>query len=71
MATETKKVNKDSIIGDVIKMSPGARAVIEKHFGSGCFTCLGINVESITFGSTMHNIDPQVIINEINALEEE
>ena len=27
MATDTRKVNKDSIIGDVIKMSPGAKAV--------------------------------------------
>ena len=71
MATTIKQVTKDSIIGDVIKMSPGARAVIEKHFGNGCFTCAGINVESITFGSMMHNLDPEVIIKEINALEEE
>jgi hypothetical protein len=71
MSTAEKKVNKDSIIGDVIKMSTGAKAVIEKHFGNGCFTCPGINVESIAFGSTMHNIDPKVIIEEINALEEE
>ncbi len=71
MSTTTKQVTKDSIIGDVIKMSPGAKAVIEKHFGNGCFTCQGINVESITFGSMMHNLDPEVIIREINALEEE
>ena len=71
MSATTKQVTKDSIIGDVIKMSPGAKAVIEKHFGNGCFTCPGINVESITFGSTMHNLDPAVIINEINSLEDE
>ncbi len=71
MSTTKKKVNKDSIIGEVIKMSPGAKAVIEKHFGNGCFTCPGINVESIAFGSTMHNLAPETIINEINDLEDE
>ncbi len=65
-----KKVIKDSIIGEVIKNVPGAKKVIEKHFGNGCFTCPGINMESISFGSMMHNLDPQKIVNEINALEE-
>ena len=71
MSTTSQQVTKDSIIGDVIKMSTGARGVIEKHFGNGCFTCAGINVETIAFGSMMHNLDPEVIIKEINSLEEE
>jgi hypothetical protein len=61
-----KEVTKETLIGDVIKICPEAKAVIEKHFGNGCFTCPGINVESITFGSAMHNIDPQVIVDEVN-----
>lgn len=60
------QITKDTLIGDVIKSCPEAKAVIEKHFGNGCFTCPGINVESITFGSTMHNLDPQAIVDEIN-----
>jgi len=68
--TENKmKVTKDSTIGQVIKDVPGARAVIEKYFGNGCFTCQGINVESIGFGSMMHNMDPDKIVKEINDLE--
>ncbi len=70
MIAEKKKVTKDSIIGDVIKMSPAAKAVIQKHFGNGCFTGPGISMESISFGSMMHNIDPNKIVDEINALEE-
>ncbi len=70
MITDKKKVTKDSIIGDVIKMSPAAKAVIQKYFGNGCFTCPGINMESISFGAMMHNIDPNKIVDEINALEE-
>jgi hybrid cluster-associated redox disulfide protein len=62
------KVNKESVIGDVIRDYPQAKDVIQKHFGSGCFTCPGINMESIGFGSMMHNLDPQVIVDEINEL---
>ncbi len=61
-----QQVTKDSVIGDVIKMCPEAKAIIEKHFGNGCFTCPGINVESLAFGSTMHNLDPNTIVDEIN-----
>ena len=70
MITDKKRITKDSLIGEVIKMSPGAKAVIQKYFGNGCFTCPGINVESISFGAMMHNLDPNKIVDEINALEE-
>lgn len=70
MMAEKKKVTKDTIIGEVIKNVPGGRAVIEKHFGNGCFTCPGINMESLAFGSMMHNLDPNKIVDEINALED-
>jgi hypothetical protein len=68
--TEKRKVTKDTIIGDVIKNVPGGRAIIEKYFGNGCFTCAGINMESLSFGAMMHNLDPSKIVDEINALEE-
>lgn len=67
---EKVKVTRDSTIGQVISDVPGAKEVIQKHFGNGCFTCAGINVESIAFGSMMHNLDPEVILKEINDLEE-
>jgi hybrid cluster-associated redox disulfide protein len=70
MITEKKNITKNSIIGDVIKMSPAAKAIIRKYFGNGCFTCPGINMESISFGAMMHNLDPKKIVDEINALEE-
>jgi len=67
MAT-TIEITKNSIIGEVIKAVPGAEEVIKKYFGSGCFTCPGINMESIAFGATMHNIDPEKIVEEIKKL---
>ena len=71
MSATKKQVNKDSVIGEVIRDIPGAKDVIQKYFGGGCFTCPGINVESIGFGSMMHNLDPEVVIKEINELDEE
>ena len=64
------EVTKDSVIGDVIKAVPGAEDVIRKYFGDGCFTCPGINMESIAFGSTMHNTDPEVVVSDIKKLME-
>ena len=69
--TENSEVTKNSVIGDVIKNVPGAEEIIRKHFGTGCFTCPGINVESISFGATMHNLDPEKIVQEINSLKQD
>lgn len=70
MNATKKPVTKDSIIGEVIRDHPGAREVIQKSFGGGCFTCPGINMESISFGAMMHNLDPEKVIKEINEQEE-
>lgn len=70
MSTATK-ITKESIIGDVIRDIPGAQDVIKKYFGDGCFTCPGINVEQIVFGASMHSVDPDKIVEEINALNKE
>ncbi len=70
MSTTKKTIDRNSIIGDILKERPEATKVIEKYFGNGCFTCPGINVESIAFGATMHNVDPEVVVREINELED-
>jgi len=70
MSTSEKRViTKDSLIGDVIRDVPGAKEIIQKYFGGGCFTCPGINVESLSFGAMMHNLDPDKIVKELNELE--
>ncbi len=61
-------VTGESLIGDVIENIPGAAEVIEKYFGDGCFTCPGIRVESLSFGATMHGIDANEIVAELNEL---
>ncbi|MDO8473238.1 MAG: DUF1858 domain-containing protein [Dehalococcoidia bacterium] len=69
MADTKMRFNKDMIIGDAIKAGPAAEQVIKKHFGNGCFTCPGMNMESISFGAMMHNMDPDAIVDELNKLE--
>jgi hybrid cluster-associated redox disulfide protein len=64
-----KRFHKDMVIGDVLKAKPAAIKVIEKYFGQGCFTCPGMKMESISFGAMMHNMDPEVIIKELNEME--
>ena len=63
-----KKFSKDMVIRDILDKNPNAIKVIEKYFGQGCFTCPGMKMESISFGSLMHNIDPDLIIKELNKL---
>jgi len=69
MEKSVAKYNKDMNIGDVIRSHPEAEKVIEKYFGNGCFTCPGMNMESLSFGATMHSLDPDVIVKELNELE--
>lgn len=60
------EITKDTLIGDIIKTYPWAEPVIQKHFGRGCFTCPGMNMESIAFGAMMHKLDPDVILRELH-----
>lgn len=69
MTTTVPRFNKDMNIGKVISMHPQAEKIIEKYFGKGCFTCPGMKMESISFGAMMHNMDPEVIVKELNTLE--
>lgn len=63
------KVTKDTVIGDVIRDLPGGKDVIQRYFGGGCFTCPGMNMESISFGAMMHNLDADKIVKELNELD--
>ena len=68
--TEITEINGDTIIGDVVERLPGGAEIIEKYFGNGCFTCPGIRMESINFGATMHGVDAEAIVTELQTLVE-
>jgi hybrid cluster-associated redox disulfide protein len=69
--SQATRFHKDMNIGEILDMEPDAMKVIEKYFGSGCFTCAGMRMESIAFGAMMHNTDPEKMVAELNALTEE
>lgn len=69
MEKVTSKFHKDMNIGEVLSLHPGAEKIISKYFGGGCFTCPGMNMESITFGAMMHGIDHEAILKELNELK--
>jgi hybrid cluster-associated redox disulfide protein len=64
MTEET--ITKNMTIGEVLEKFPATEAVFMKHFGNGCFTCPGAKTEDIAFGATMHGLDAESIINDLN-----
>ena len=62
------QITDETIIGDVIRDVPGGEEVIKKYFGTGCFTCPGMNMESISFGAMMHGMEPEAIVRELREL---
>jgi len=58
---------KEMSIQDVVQAEPRARAVFEVH-GMGCGACLGAQLETIEEGARMHDIDPEIILEELNQL---
>lgn len=63
------KITKDMVIGDILDKKPEAESVIAKYFGMGCFTCPGVRMESLELGASIHGIDAEQIVDEINALD--
>jgi hypothetical protein len=64
----TMEITQDTLIGDVIRDLPGGEEVIKKYFGNGCFTCPGMNMESISFGAMMHGLESESILRELREL---
>ncbi len=63
---EDIKITKDMSIGDVMEKHPSTEKVFLKYFGNGCFTCPGAKMEDIAFGATMHGVDADIVVKELN-----
>lgn len=62
----------DNLVGSLIKIYPGTKPIFEKHYGEGCFSCPGQAFEQVQETAHMHNVDPDLILKEINeAIEAE
>ena len=58
----------ETLVGSLIKVYPATKSIFEKHYGEGCFSCPGQTFESVEETAHMHNIDPKIILDEINAV---
>ena len=58
---------KDMSIFEELERDPEARAVFESH-GMACCLCIGAQSESIEAGSILHQVDPDVVVAELNRL---
>lgn len=63
----SQPIDREMIIGEILQMYPETQPVILRYFGSGCFSCPGMSMESLSFGATMHNVDVDAMVADLNA----
>lgn len=56
----------DVMIGKLLEIYPETRKVFAKHYGESCFTCPGQAYETVDQTASMHSIDVNIILKEIN-----
>lgn len=63
-------VTGETTILEVLQREPRTREIFLKH-GMGCITCMGAAMETIENGARMHGIDPQILLQDLNAFFQE
>ncbi len=58
---------KDMSIFEALERQPEAREVFESH-GMACCLCIGARSETIEAGAILHQVDPDVVVAELNRL---
>ncbi len=61
------RFHKEMSIFEALESEPGARGVFESH-GMACCLCIGAQSESIEAGAILHQVDPAVVVEELNRL---
>lgn len=56
----------ETLVGSLLETYSEVKPVFEKHYGSGCFSCPGQAFETIGQTATMHGIEEEMILGEIN-----
>ena len=61
------RFSKEMSIFEALALDQRARSVFESH-GMACCLCIGAQSESIEAGSILHQVDPEVVVAELNRL---
>ena len=62
------EITPDTLIGAMVDIYPETGPVLERRFGSGCFTCPGFATETLTQGAMMHGTDIHDLVAELKAV---
>ena len=63
------KISKDMGIMDIVQNHPETLEVFARY-GMGCIGCAAARFENLEAGAKVHGVDPQQMVDEINALIE-
>jgi hybrid cluster-associated redox disulfide protein len=61
------RFSKEMSIFEALEADADARAVFESH-GMACCLCIGAQSETIEAGAILHQVDPDSVVAELNAL---
>ena len=61
-----KRVDSHWLIGEVVGQFPETMTVFKKYFGETCLTYPGAKLETVEFGSVMHSLDVDQVLDELN-----
>ena len=61
------RFTKDMSIFAALAADPAARGVFESY-GMACCLCIGAQSESIEAGAILHQVDPDVVVAELNQM---
>jgi len=61
-----EKCQTDTWVGSLVKAYPTTKKVFESHYGEGCFSCPGQAFETVEQTASMHNVNRELILSEIN-----
>jgi len=59
-------ITKDMTIAEALRLCPSAPDIFGE-VGMGCCICMAASAETIEEGALMHEVDPQTIVDKLNA----
>ena len=57
-----------TLLGPLLKVYPETSKVIEKHCGSGCFTCPSFSNETLEQAANLHGVPVETLLDEVNQI---
>ena len=66
--SDQKKITADMSIFEVMEKYPETADVFRKHFHGGCFACPAARMETLSDGASVHGLNIDDILDELNAL---